>query len=101
MDIDAAIREVKKDMGPPAFRAAYGQYVKFAWIVRGLVEQGYGVTESVRKVVEKAGLVPPDRVFRSLRASYYKIRDKEWPADLAAAAAVEGVPQDETEDFEV
>ena len=97
VDIDAAIREIKKDMGPPEFRAAYGQHVKYAWVVRGLVEQGYGVSESVRHVVEKAGLTPPDKVVRSLRASYYKIRDREWPAEQATAAAEEP----EVDDFEV
>lgn len=101
MDIDAAIREIKKDMGPPEFRAAYGQHVKYAWIVRGLVEQGYGVSESVRQVVEKAGLTPPAKVERSLRASYYKIRLREWPADLATEAANDGVPQEGPDDFEV
>ena len=88
-------------MGPPEFRAGYGQRVKYAWIVRGLVEQGYGVSESVRQVVEKAGLTPLDKAERSLRASYYKIRDREWPADRAEEAANDGVPQEETEDFEV
>lgn len=96
MDIDAAIREIKKDMGPPAYRAAYGQHVKYAWIVRGLVEQGYGVSESVRQVIERAGLAPFDRVFRSLRVAYYKIKDREWPAEQAVAAANHGI-----DDFEV
>jgi hypothetical protein len=101
VNVDAAIREIKKDMGPPEFRAGYGQHVKYAWVVRGLVEQGYGVSESVRHVVEKAGLTPPAKVERSLRASYYKIRLKEWPAEHAEAAATEGIPKEETDDFEV
>jgi len=102
VNVDAAIREIKKDMGPPEFRAGYGQHVKYAWVVRGLVEQGYGVSESVRHVVQKAGLTPPEKVERSLRASYYKIRDREWPAEYAEAAANDGVPQTEDpEEFEV
>lgn len=102
VDIDAQIRVIKEGMGPPEFRAAYGQHVKFAWVVRGLVEQGYGVTQSVKHVVAKAGLTPPARVERSLRAGYYKIRDKEWPAELAIAVANDGVPEtEEADDFEV
>lgn len=108
MDIDAAIREVQKDMGVPGYRAAYGQHVPFAWIVRGLVEQGYGVSESVRKVVEKAGLTPVDRSVRSLRATYYKVRTREWPANMAKIASNYDMPViagqttgDEEEDFEV
>ena len=102
VDIDAQIKVIKEGMGPPEFRAAYGQHVKFAWIVRALVEQGYGVTQSVKQVVDKAGLTPPKKVERSLRASYYKIRDREWPADMARAVANNGVPDsEEAEEFEV
>ena len=102
MDIDAQIKVIKEGMGPPEFRAAYGQHVRFAWVVRGLVEQGYGVTQSVKEVVAKAGLTPPKKVERSLRASYYKIRDKEWPAEMAQSVAADGVPEtEEAEEFEV
>lgn len=79
--LDAAIKEINKGMGPPKFRAAHGQWVPYAWVVRGLVENGHGVVDAVRAVVERANLHPPDVAIRSIRAAYYKIRTAPWPAD--------------------
>jgi hypothetical protein len=101
VDIDAAIKEVMTGMGPPGHRASYGQHVPLAWIIRGLVERGHLVSESVRTVVAKAGLDHDPKAVGSVRAAYYRIRDKEWPAERATAAATHGVPQGEPEDFEV
>ena len=74
-------------MGPPKSRAAFGQWVPFAWVVRGLVEQGFGISDAVKEVLESSGFPNNKQNFGSLRASYYKCRDAEWPAELSNLAA--------------
>lgn len=72
-------------MGEPKFRAGYGQWVPYAWIVRGLVENGHQVVPAVRTVVARAKLQPPERAARSIRAAYYNLRNDPWPPDIAEA----------------
>lgn len=81
-------------MGNPKYRAAHGQWVPFAWLVRGLVERGHGVTDSVNVVIEQAKLTPVELAQKSLRAAYYKIRTKPWPKEM-------GEQPEEPTDFEV
>lgn len=83
MDVNVAIKEIAKGMGRPRFRAQHGEWVPYAWIVRGLVEKGHEVTASVKQVVEKGNLQPPEVAIRSVRAAYYKIRKKPWPKKMA------------------
>jgi hypothetical protein len=83
VNIDAAIKEIAKGLGEPRYRATHGQWVPYAWIVRGLVERGHEVAASVRQVVSKGNLEPADVAERSLRAAYYKIRNKPWPVEMA------------------
>lgn len=78
-DILARIDEIKKSAPPPKFRAAYGRWVAPAWVVRGLVEKhGYGVMEAVRVVVNEEGHEPADLALKSIRQSYYQIKDRPW-----------------------
>jgi len=77
--LEEAIKEIRNGMGSPKFRAAHGQWVPYAWVVRGLVENGHGVLDSVRAVVDRAKLHPEDVATRSVRAAYYKIRKSPWP----------------------
>lgn len=82
MNIRATINELSRTMGPPKHRAAHGSWVEPAWAVRGLVEQhGQGVTAAVKHVLEKTGHANNPQAFGSLRAAFYKCRDKEWPAE--------------------
>ncbi len=92
MDIKSVIAEISAQLGPPKPRAAFGTWTPLAWVVRGLVERGHGITEAVNHVLDNAGIVHNERSFGSLRASYYKIRGAEWPAQFAA--------KDESETFE-
>jgi hypothetical protein len=83
MNIQTAIRDLSSKLGPPKPRAAHGQWVPYAWLVRGLVEKGHGVSRSVNYVLENAGLTITEASFGSVRSAYYKIKDQEWPAKLA------------------
>lgn len=78
MDVRARIDEILKRMPKPKFRASHGQWVKPAWVVRGLVEAGQPVTAAVRFVVREMCLTPPDLAERSVRQAYYDIRLKPW-----------------------
>lgn len=90
MDTRTLITEISKKLGPPKRRAAFGTWTPMAWVVRGLVEQGHGTTDAVNHVLDSSGLANNDKAFGSLRASYYKIRDKEWPAELSEKETEEG-----------
>ena len=89
MDISAAVKELSKTLGTPRPRAAFGSLVPYAWLVRGLVEQNHGVSDSVHHVINNSGLVNNKQTFGSLRAAYYKIRDAEWPVEHAAKGATD------------
>lgn len=85
MDISATIKQLSEKLGKPKPRAAFGTWNSYSWLVRGLVERGHGVTAAVRHVLENSGMPDTPQAFGSLRASYYKIRDKEWPAEISNA----------------
>lgn len=101
MNIDVAIKRIDTIIGKPRFRAAHGQWTPYAWIVRGLVERGHLVLDSVRSVVYSSGLTPPDVAERSIRSAYYKIRFRAWPANYAEIAATYGIITPEIKDDEV
>lgn len=86
MNVKAAIEELSKTLGKPKPRAAFGQWVPYAWLVRGLVEKGFGVSTAVNHVLENSGFASNKQAFGSLRASFYKIKDLEWPVSLANVA---------------
>lgn len=77
------IREIiARTPQPPApARSGYGQWVRPAWVVRGLVARGWGVSDAVRETVAAMGL-EGDRAFRGVRACYYAIRTEPWPDDM-------------------
>ena len=78
-DILARIDELKKKAPPPsAKRAAPGRWVAPAWVVRGLVEDGYGVMEAVRIVVNGEGHEPVEAAETGIRQAYYKIKGRPW-----------------------
>lgn len=87
MNVKAAIQELSKTLGEPKPRAPFGQWPTFAWIVRGLVEKGHGVSDAVNHVLENSGLPKTRQSFGSLRAAYYQLKDREWPAELSNQAA--------------
>lgn len=82
MDIKTTIKELSDRLGPPKQRAAFGQWIPAAWLVRGLVDRGHGVTDAVNHVLAESGLSHNKQSFGSLRAAYYKVKGKEWPAQL-------------------
>ena len=86
MDTKAMVKALSARMGPPKARAAFGTWPAFAWVVRGLTEQGYGITEAVREVLENSGFPATKQNFGSLRAAFYKIKTADWPAELSNAA---------------
>lgn len=90
MDVKTAIKELSDKLGPPKHRAAHGQWVPFAWLVRGLVERGHGVTDAVKHVLNDTGFSEDPSAFGSVRAAYYKVKDQEWPAEFSSEA-----PKDE------
>jgi hypothetical protein len=90
MDIQKAITEITKQIGPPKTRAAHGQWTPMAWIVRGLVERNYGVTDAVKHVLENSGHANTEKAFDSLRAAYYSIRGRDWPAQVETEEKEEG-----------
>lgn len=90
MNIRSTIKELTTLLGPPKERAEFGSLKPYAWLVRGLVEKGYGVTESVRVVLQQSDVGNSEKTFRSTRAAYYKIRDKTWPAESAQPEVEEG-----------
>lgn len=83
MNIQAALNELSKTLGTPKPRAAHGAWVNPAWLVRGLVEKGHGVSAAVNHVLDNSGFGNNEQAFGSLRAAYYKIREDEWPVKLA------------------
>lgn len=98
MDIQLAIKKIDAVIGKPRFRAAHGQWKPYAWIVRGLVEKGHPVSESVRRVVAETGLTPPDIAERSIRSAFYKIHTLPWPENYANLAATHGIRGGQTTD---
>lgn len=77
MSAQDIIQEIlKKRPVPPTRRASHGQWVEAGWVVRGLVEKGWSVSDAVREVVSTLKLTPPDKAFRGIRACYYTIRNK-------------------------
>ena len=89
MNIQSAIKELSKSLGTPRPRAAFGSLVPYAWLVRGLVEKGFGVSDSVHHVINNSGLTNNNQTFGSVRAAYYKIRESEWPVEHAASETTE------------
>ena len=89
MDINAVVKNLSAKLGPPKSRAAFGTWPTYAWVVRGLVERGYGVTAAVKQVLESTGHGNNEQAFGSLRAAYYHIKTAEWPAEFSNAAAGE------------
>lgn len=81
MSIQSAIDELSKKLGTPQERASFGQWVPYAYLVRGLTEKGHGVTAAVRHVLTSTGIEVNKRTFGSLRARYYEIKDKPWPKE--------------------
>ena len=81
MSIQATIDELSKKLGTPRDRATFGQWIPYAYLVRGLVEKGHGVTTAVKHVLTSTGNPVDKRTFGSLRAAYYKIKDTPWPED--------------------
>ena len=81
MSIQSAIDELSKQLGTPRERAVFGQWVPYAYLVRGLTERGHGVTTSVKHVLISTGNPVDKRTFGSLRAAYYTIKDKPWPKE--------------------
>jgi hypothetical protein len=84
MDIPTTLKELSDRLGPPRPRAAFGQWTPYAWLVRGLVEQGHGISDAVNHVLVSSGFAKNKQAFGSLRAAYYKVKDKEWPPGFAA-----------------
>ena len=88
MSIQDQIEKLQRASPPPRPRAAHGQWVEPAWIVRGLVEAGHQVTDACRYVIGSMDLdVEEGKAIRSLRQAYYAVRDKEfWPDDMKKAS---------------
>lgn len=80
VNIQAAVTELSRTLGPPKSRAPHGQWIPYAWLVRGLVERGHEVSAAVRHVLENSGVKHGDTAFESLRMAFYKVRTREWPA---------------------
>lgn len=80
MTIEDTIREIQRrtPLPPPGY-VTYGQWISPAWVVRGLVEQQWGVTEAVRQVVATMKLQPERKALNGVKAAYYIIRNKPWP----------------------
>ena len=71
------IREiVSRHPKPPPRRATPGDWTEPALAVHNLVVKGWGVTPSVRMVVDQ--IVPPDpvRAANGIRAAYYALLNK-------------------------
>lgn len=81
--IQATIDALSKRLGPTKQRAEFGQWVPYAYLVRGLTEKGHGVTAAVKHVLESAGMQVNSRTIGSLRARYYAIRETPWPEEEA------------------
>lgn len=81
MSIQSAIDELSQKLGTPQDRAVFGQWVPYAYLVRGLVEKGHGVTTAVKHILTSTGNEVNKRTFGSLRAAYYKIKDTPWPEE--------------------
>ena len=81
MSIQSAIDDLSKKLGTPKERTPFGEWVPYAYLVRGLVEKGHGVTASVNHVLTSTGKAVDKRTFGSLRAAYYKIRETPWPEE--------------------
>lgn len=80
-------------IGESKGRIPYGQWIPLAWLTRGLVEKGYGVTQAVAHVLENSGFNYSVGAYESVRSAYYKIKDHPWPAAFVQA-------EPETTDFE-
>ena len=79
MNIDQIAREIMRRKPLPANRRApHGQWVRPAWVVRKLVEDGWGVKDAVAQVCETLNLHPRDRALNGVRAAYYEVRNKDW-----------------------
>lgn len=77
MDIQKAITEIARSRPlPRTQRANYGQWVEPAWVVRGLVERGCGVTDAVNAVIAQMNLHPQRKAFNGVKAAYYALRHK-------------------------
>ncbi len=83
MKIEEVIREIQRRTPlPPARRAQHGQWVKPAWVVRGLVEQGWGVFDAVHQTIATLNLHPPKKAFNGVKAAYYQLRNKPWGEEV-------------------
>src|SRR6478735_3597903 len=85
MSLRTTIESLAKTAPPPKFRAAHGQWVPYAWMVRGLAEAGQPIMEAARIVVREMALEPHDLAIRSIRQAYYAIRNKPWPEEAVQA----------------
>lgn len=96
MNVQAAIKELQKTMPKSKPRAAFGTWPTYAWLVRGLVEKGHGISDAVNHVLTHSGVPNTKQSFGSLRAAFYKIRLDEWPAAMAPKTE----PEPEGSEFE-
>ena len=90
MDLTATIKELSRTLGTPKPRHAFGTWPTYAWVVRGLVERGHGITDAVNHVLDNSGIPNTKQAFGSLRAAYYHIKTAEWPAQMEKTPDVEG-----------
>lgn len=80
MNVSETIREIQRRTPlPPTRRVAHGVWIEPAWVVRGLVENDWGVSDAVRQVVAEQKYHPADVAFKGIRAAYYVIRNHPWP----------------------
>lgn len=89
MNLQDTVQALAKSLGTPKPRAAFGTWPNYAWIVRGLVEKGYGISDAVNHVLNESGMPNTKQSFGSLRASYYQIKTREWPAEFSKKQAEE------------
>ena len=97
MNIKARIDEIKSRAPKPKWRAAHGQWIEPAWVVRGLVEAGQPVTEACRIVTREMKLRPADAAVKGLRQAYYEVRTRPWPKN----SGKRNPKSKKQEDFEV
>lgn len=81
MNFQARIDELKKQAPPKKWRAEPGQWIPYAWQVRALREDGYGVIDAVRTVVDAEKLEPRETAIVSIRQAYYNLKNKPWPEE--------------------
>jgi hypothetical protein len=79
MNIQTIVQTIaRKNPLPPRPRATHGLWVWPGWAVRGLVEQGWGVSHAVRAAIKAFNLHPEGKAYKGVRAAYYVIRHRPW-----------------------